>query len=72
MSNDHTKSAIAQAMEILGGRVEDVAVICRVGAPTVTLWLKKGRVSWARDAIRIAQATAKKGQPVTVEALCGL
>jgi len=63
---------VREAMDVLGGRLEDVAVVCRCSAQAVHKWLKVGLVPSGRYAVLIARATLERGQPVSVDRLVGL
>jgi hypothetical protein len=48
---------VQEAIDLLGGRLEDVAVICRCTAQAVKKWLVQGRIPGSEDAALIAKAT---------------
>jgi len=63
---------IQQAMTILGGRPEDVAVVCRVSAQTVYNWLAVGYCQQARHAVLLSEATMARGHGISVRTLAGM
>jgi len=67
------KSAVQEAMLILGGRPEHLAAICNVSAQSAWNWVSRGRVYDAQHAVAIAEACVTRGHPeITVARLAGM
>ena len=62
---------VRRAQQILG-RVTTMAVLCDVSVTTIYNWINAGRIDNAAHAVLVAEATAAKGQPISVRALAGL
>ena len=67
------KNPVQQAIDALGGRLEDLAVVCRVSATGVWQWLQKGKIHNAQHAVMAAEECARRGHPeITVARLAGI
>lgn len=66
-----TPNPVEDAIEALGGQVEDLAVVCRVTSAAVYKWIQRGRILDVQHAIMIARATAERGHPISIERLAG-
>ena len=67
------KNVVKEAIEALGGRIEDVAVVARAGSATVWRWRSLGFIPKTREAVLIANACTAAGHPeITVARLAGM
>lgn len=72
MAKPNETNAVAEAIEILGGQLEDVAVICRVTRDAVKKWIDRGRIIKGLDAWAVSEATAARGRRISMERLIGV